>query len=123
MIELTIIGNLGKDAELKTINKNNYSSFSVAITEKRNGQDITTWVSCMKLDKDGNLTKYLNKGKKVFLRGRPSVGAYTNQRGEMKADITLWANDLEFLGGGQREERQGYSEPKPEQGSEDDLPF
>lgn len=122
MIELQIIGNLGKDAEMKTISGNNYASFSVAITEKRNGQDVTTWVSCMKMDKDGNLTKYLKKGKKVLLRGRPSVGAYTNQRGEMKADITLWANDLVFLGGGQREEQKWRGEQQERQ-SEDDLPF
>lgn len=65
MIELQAIGNIGKDAEQKTIGGKSYASFSIGVTEKTSdGKDKTTWLRVMKYDSEGKLTAYLTKGKR-----------------------------------------------------------
>ena len=72
MIELQAIGNIGKDADQKTIGGKAYASFSICVTEKiSDGKDKTTWLRVMKYDSEGKLTAYLTKGKKVWVRGNP----------------------------------------------------
>lgn len=72
MIELQAIGNIGKDADQKTIGGKAYASFSIGVTEKTSdGKDRTTWLQVMKYDSEGKLTAYLTKGKKVWVRGNP----------------------------------------------------
>lgn len=60
MIELQAIGNIGKDADQKTIGGKAYASFSICVTEKiSDGKDKTTWLRVMKYDSEGKLTAYL----------------------------------------------------------------
>src|SRR6478736_4051626 len=46
MISATIIGNLGRDAETKTVGGTTVTSFSVASSTKVKGEDATNWVTC-----------------------------------------------------------------------------
>jgi single-strand DNA-binding protein len=51
MIKLQVIGNLGKDCIVNTVNGKNVINFTVAHTEKYrdsqgNNQERTTWVDC-----------------------------------------------------------------------------
>lgn len=129
MIELQAIGNIGKDAEQKTIGGHSYASFSIGVTEKNsNGEVKTTWLRVMKYDKEGKLTAYLTKGKKVFVRGNPHFSAYISKSGEAIADTTIWADKLEFCSSGEKQnqqtERQSGADNSPAQADdEDDLPF
>lgn len=77
-----IIGNLGRDAEVKT-NKSgkNFLVFNVAHTEKHGETEETTWISCMYYNE--KMATYLTKGKKVYISGTMSVGVYNG-----KPDIT-----------------------------------
>lgn len=98
MIELQAIGNIGKDAEQKTIGGKSYASFSIGVTEKTSdGKARTTWLWVMKYDSEGKLTAYLTKGKKVWVRGNPYFSAYVSKNtGEAIPDITIWADKLVF---------------------------
>lgn len=128
MLEIQVIGNIGKDAEQKTIGGKSYASFSIAVTKKVEEKDTTTWLRVMKLDSEGKLTAYLTKGKKVFVRGNPHFSAYISKNtGEAIADTTIWANTLEFCSSaekqdGQQAERQYGIDNFPSQAN-DDLPF
>jgi single-stranded DNA-binding protein len=46
MISATVVGNLGRDAELKTVGNGSVLSFALASTAKVKGEKTTTWVSC-----------------------------------------------------------------------------
>lgn len=97
MIQMQAIGNLGKDAEQKTIGGYSYASFSLAVTERIKGEDKTTWIRVMKIDNEGKLTAYLTKGTKVWVSGKPYFSAYVhNNTNEALADVTIWADKLEF---------------------------
>ena len=102
MLKGNVIGNLGRDAELKMIAGTQYAVFSVAHSEKRtdvNGQpqELTTWVRCLKRDVNAKLAPYLVKGKKVYCDGRLSLSSYVTQQGETKYDLSIWVDSLEFM--------------------------
>ena len=94
MLQIEIIGNIGNDAEVKNINGKDFVSFSVAHSEKVNGTEHTTWVSALMNGNGGNLLQYLKKGAKVFVRGRGSVKAYTDQSGQAKAATNVYVSEI-----------------------------
>lgn len=89
MLQLEIIGNLGNDAEIKEFNGKKYVSMNVAHSEKKrdaNGSvlETTTWVSVLWYGDGGNLTQYLKRGCKVFVRGRLSLKSIKTSTGTTK---------------------------------------
>lgn len=67
-----MIGRIGQELELKITQSNKkVIEFSMADTEKRNGEDITTWVSCVAWEnKAETLSKYVKKGDMLFIEGK-----------------------------------------------------
>lgn len=107
MNKLIITGNLGQQAELRTLESGSQAiSFSVAVSEKytnRAGETVeeTTWVSCTKWIQPGkpaNILPYLKKGTKVMVMGKASVRAYVTGAGVSMASLELRVDDLELLG-------------------------
>lgn len=128
MLKLTIIGNLGKDAETKTFNGATYAVFSVAHTEKSGDNATTTWISCTKrIGEDSRLVDYLKKGTKVYADGNFSIKEYTSD-GVKKTSINLWVSSIELLSKSEnklvRQEYPAKQEPvEKEIPEDDDLPF
>lgn len=89
MKQLTIIGNIGADAQLKTMTDGTqFSTFNVAVTS---GQ-TTEWMGVLMRFRP-KLHTYLVKGQMVYVSGFPSFGIYNN-----KVDITINADHLELCG-------------------------
>jgi single-strand DNA-binding protein len=104
MKKTVIIGNLGQDAQVKTTQQGQaFSSFTVAVTEKRNGQETTTWFSCSGWGErfTGNLVQYLKKGTKVYLEGNYSPAIYQRNDGTNDISHNFMVNHIELLGGQQ----------------------
>jgi single-stranded DNA-binding protein len=137
MILATIIGNLGRDAEVKPINDEQYLSFSVASTEKRNSEEATTWVSVLYPYQE-SLLPYLKKGQQVFVQGRLKAGIYQSQN-TFGIDLSVFAQTLQLCGSKKEESApapaavptasaEGQSTPPPEDENgnpkePNDLPF
>ena len=94
MIQITITGNLGADAERKQINDRTYIAFRMAVKGRK---DTTTWVSVLYRDSD-KLLQYLKKGQSVLIIGEPSFNLYTNKEQRTALDISVFANTLELTG-------------------------
>lgn len=100
MKNLNFIGNLGGDAELKTLQEGVVLNFNVAIYEgkKKDGTARpATWISCQYFFTDESKTtvkKYLVKGAKVFVSGRPRVNAYLNKSNEPQAELVCVVESL-----------------------------
>jgi single-strand DNA-binding protein len=108
MNRYSFIGNLGRDAEMRTLDSGSTAiSFTVAVTEKYtdrsgNKQETTTWVSCTlwRTDKQSTaIANYLKKGQKVLVEGKPSVRAYDKQDGTSAASLDVKVDNIELLGG------------------------
>lgn len=72
MLAVTVIGNIGNDAEIKEFNGQKFIAFNVASTERYkdrqgNQHSRTTWVSCLKPGESSVVT-YLKKGTQVYVR-------------------------------------------------------
>ncbi|MGC4038823.1 MAG: single-stranded DNA-binding protein [Chitinophagaceae bacterium] len=86
MIKMQVIGNLGKDCVVNTVNGKNVINFTIAHTEKYrdsqgNNQEKTTWVDCAYWTDRTAISPYLTKGKQVFVEGQPEVRSFTRQDG------------------------------------------
>lgn len=78
MLQLSVIGNLGADAERKNKNGSEFVTFRVAHSEVRNDVEVTNWISCVLPGDGGNLFNYLKRGVKVFVSGALKLRTYTS---------------------------------------------
>ena len=124
MIKIMMIGCVGNDAELKEIKERQYVCFDLAHSEKIRGEKKTTWIRVRKLDPDGQLCQWIKKGKPMYVEGRPVAGAYINKDGNPTADLTIWADRIEFIAGAgdfqptavvQQPSVQVQAQPQPQQ--------
>lgn len=104
MIKMQIIGNLGKDCVVNTVNGKSVINFTVAHTEKYkdsqgNNQEKTTWVDCAYWTDRTAVSPYLTKGKQVFVEGTPEVRTFTRQDGTAGASLSLRVREVQLLGG------------------------
>ena len=104
MIKMQIIGHLGKDCVVNTVNGKNVINFTVAHTEKYrdsqgNNQEKTIWVDCAYWTDRTAVSPYLTKGKQVFVEGTPEVRTFTRQDGTAGASLSLRVRDIQLLGG------------------------
>lgn len=107
MLQLSIIGRVGRDAVVRHVNGKNVVNFPIAHNEKyRDQQGIqherTTWIDCsLWRDNEARVAQYLTKGQQVYVEGSPSTEAYASKEtGELRASLKLSVRRLELLGGG-----------------------
>lgn len=107
MFRLTIIGNVGNDAEYQfSANGSPYMKFNVAVnTSSRNSSggydDKTDWISVVvfgkqaeSLDNSGRIVR----GARVLVDGRCSTSAYISKKdGSAAAGLSIAANEVEVL--------------------------
>jgi single-strand DNA-binding protein len=145
-----LIGNLGRDPELKrTPGGQSVATFTLATTEKRtdkNGQkqERTEWHNIVAWGRLAELAgQYLKKGRTIFLEGRISNRSWDDKDGNKKYRSEIVASSIQFLSSpGQQSENRSPEHAQPAQtsstddfdipdtvsensagGSADDLPF
>lgn len=98
---ITILGNLGKDPAVSYTQAGMaVCKFSVATSEKRKGEEKTTWFDVVVFDKLGELCgQHLAKGRTVLVQGRISVEDWTDKDGAKRRSWSLLANTVQFVGG------------------------
>src|SRR5437868_3232564 len=104
MIKMQIIGNLGKDCVVNTVNGKNVINFTVAHTEKYkdsqgNQQEKTTWVDCAYWVDRTAVAQYLTKGKQVFVEGQPEARSFQRNDGTPGSSLSLRVREVQLLGG------------------------
>lgn len=99
MLQLQIIGNLTRDAEIKTSEKTNNSFLTFTVAVNRGKDKPATFIRCMQRSSSytDNVKPYMLKGKKVFVQGSIDVGIYTNNDRQVVADITCFVDSLQLL--------------------------
>lgn len=139
--KVILIGNLGKDPELRyTQNGKAVASFSLATTDRfssRDGdrQEKTEWHRIVTWEKTAeNCARFLSKGRSCFVEGRLQTREWEDKEGVKRRTTEVVAQTVQFLGGprgdaGPAEAPAGptSSEPPAAQASgdppPDDIPF
>jgi single-strand DNA-binding protein len=107
-----LIGNLGKDAELRTTSGGmQVATLRLATTDRRKdnaGQwtDHTEWHNVVAFDKLANLMeRFGKKGKPLYVEGRIQTREYTDKDGNKRWSTEIIAGEIRLLGG--REDSAG----------------
>ena len=128
--KVLLIGNLGKDPELRyTPDGLAILKFSMATTERftnksGNKSEKAVWHNIVAFDKMGQtLANYLNKGKQVFVEGRINNRSYDDSDGNKKYITEIIANNIVLLGSKgdnsqSGQEGTGHGERLPQQHQE-----
>lgn len=121
MINATVAGNLGRDAETRQAGQATVTSFGVAVEQRKRGEKYTQWVNCSIWGTRGEkVAQYLTKGTRIA-----AAGELTTREYDGKTYLELNVSDFTLMGGGQDRQQQSRSqEPhqsEPDMG--DDLPF
>ena len=116
MIKLQVIGHLGKDCLLNTVNGKNVINFTVAHSERFKDatgaqKERTIWVDCAYWTEKTGIAPYLKKGTLVYVEGAPDVRVYQTQDGRNGASITLRVMQVQLLGG-KPEQTEGNHQPQ-----------
>lgn len=139
--KVILIGNLGKDPELKTTpNGTAVAHFSIATTESWKNQQgekqtRTEWHNIEVWGKQAEVAqKYLAKGKQIMVEGKIQYQEYTDKEGVKKVFTKIRADNFVMLGtlgeGGKsasqksasRDDDRGDDAP-PACGDYDDIPY
>lgn len=136
--KVILIGNLGRDPELKmTQSGTALCKFSIATTEtwknaQGEKQSKTEWHNITVWGKQAEVAeKYLTKGKQVLIEGKIEYGKYTDDKGVERNTVTIRCENFVMLGsmgdgGGRREESEPSTPPASSGksgGYDDDIPF
>ena len=134
--KVLLIGNIGRDAELKySANGIPVSSFPLAVNKvykNQNGekQEKTTWVRIILFGKTAeSLHKYLLKGKQVYVEGELNLEKYTDKDGIERYSTKAIGRLIQFLGTKKDGSEPDINEPvetntePPADVQEDDVPF
>ena len=134
--KVTLIGNLGKDPELRyTSSGVAVSTFSMATSEswkdpEGNTQERTQWHNIVAWRKLAEIVgEYLKKGSKIYLEGRLQYRNYDDKNGVKRYVTEIVMDEMVMLdsrgGGGASAQQDAGTVPLPEDsgGKVDDLPF
>ena len=129
MKNITIAGGITRDAELRTAGSDKVLGFSVAVSEGFGDKKRTLYFDCNLWGKRGEtLASMLTKGSKVSVSGDLSTREHNG-----KTYLTIRANEVTLMGGGQRNDdagqgygggqSSGYGAGGSALGDGDDIPF
>lgn len=151
--KVILVGNLGRDPEVRyTPDNNAITNISVATTDrykdKHSGEqkEITEWHRVVFFNRLAEIAgEYLKKGSQVYIEGRLRTRKWTDQSGVEKYTTEIIADQMQMLGsrnssGGGVAYDDGYGAPaapsapaarpasarpaaKPMDDLEDDIPF
>lgn len=127
MERIEIIGNLVRDPEVRPAGDRYVCGFDVAVNRRIGEREETKYYSISVWGKLGEqCAKYLAKGRKVFVNGRPDARGWVNNAGTACAGISITANDVVFLSGA-RTEQTAPAKPADANGftevDDDELPY
>lgn len=137
--KITLVGNLGRDPELRyTGNGTPVASFSMATNERRKDkdgspEDVTTWFRVTLWGKQAELaSQHLVKGRQVYIDGRLRLETYVDRDGKERTSLEVTGDTMQFIGGptGEKAAAAGAGASAPaaaasagEKLPDEDIPF
>lgn len=110
---ITILGNLGRDPEVKvSAQGGKFARLSVAINKQVKTEEglkpETVWYEVVCFGKTAEaLEKFAQKGSKVLVTGKPEPQTYTDKNGNLRHKIQVIATDVVVASGKKDQGQQG----------------
>lgn len=118
MQKISLIGNIGNDAVVKSSSNSQFVTFNVAVTTKRkNGEQTienTNWYDCS-FD-NIKLAEHLKKGTKVYIEGGFKVDLYHSEKvNKWLSKVNVFVNSIELLSAKKEDSGTVQAQPQAEQ--------
>ena len=101
MNNVTLIGNLGQDPEMKYFESGSkVTKFSLALNSynKKEEKEVTDWVNCEAWGKTAELIgEYCKKGHKIAIEGSLKTQSWEDDKGNKRSRTFVLVNRIEFL--------------------------
>ena len=132
---VVISGRLTHKPELKEVSSSmNVCQFSLAVDRDKidsKGNREVDFIECVCFNKQAeNLTKYLDKGSFIEVKGRIQVDRYINKEGKNVSRTLIYSDTIKFIGKPQTsgseaksDEKDPYQEMGNRVSEESELPF
>ena len=116
--KVILIGNLGKDPELKYGQASGKAvcRFSLATTERWSGEERTEWHNLVLFDRTAEVAnEYLRKGSQIYVEGRIQTRKWQGQDGQDRYTTEIVVSNMTMLGsgGGRRDSNEEYASAPP----------
>lgn len=112
--KIILLGNCGKDAEVRMVGENKVATFSLATTEKykdsKTGEwkENTEWHNIVCWRNTAELAeKYIKKGTQLFIEGKLRIRSW-DKDGEKRYVTEIVADSIQLLG-----KKEGSDSPTP----------
>jgi single-strand DNA-binding protein len=114
-----IVGNVGKDPEIRNAKDSIVASFSVATSEKYKGEERTEWHRMVAFGKVAEIVEqYVTKGTQVYIEGKIQTRKWEDNDGIERYTTEIVVNSLQLLGRRDSNERsEGRGQAQPSQNS------
>lgn len=128
MQKTLLIGNLGKDPELREVQGKPVCAFSMATTERwkdqqGNRQERTEWHRIVAwYELATTCARYLKKGSRIYIEGKNRTRKWTDQGGVERYVTEIVARKMEMLDTANSATSDG-NQGNPPQSFSDDVPF
>jgi single-strand DNA-binding protein len=105
MLRVTVLGNLGSDAELRFSAKGTpIAGFSVAVNQVRTGvngqrEESTEWFRINVTGRQAEFAAHLQKGQRVLAIGRLQISHFERKGGSQGTGFDVWADDVQNVSG------------------------
>src|SRR5713226_6304062 len=105
MLRVTVLGNLGSDAELRYSTKGAPSAgFRVAVNQVRTGptgkrEESTEWFRINVAGRQAEYAAHLQKGQRVLAIGRLQISHFQRKDGEQGTGFDVWADEIQNVTG------------------------
>lgn len=125
MNNVSLIGRLTKDPELKTTQSDlPVCRFTVAV-DRTYSKDQTDFINCIAWRKTAEfISSYFSKGQRIALTGSIQTGSYTDKDGKTVYTTDINVNNVEFCESKKKSGSDSNNRVEPEEMPfDDDLPF
>ena len=105
MLRVTVLGNLGSDAELRYSTKGApIAGFRVAVNQVRTGangqrEESTEWFRINVTGRQAEYAAHLQKGQRVLAIGRLQISHFQRKDGTQGTGFDVWADEVQNVSG------------------------
>ena len=105
MLRVTVLGNLGSDAELRYSTKGApIAGFRVAVNQVRTGangerEESTEWFRINVTGRQADYAAHLQKGQRVLAIGRLQISHFQRRDGTQGTGFDVWADEVQNVSG------------------------
>lgn len=113
-----IIGNLGRDPEMRYLpNGNPVTNVAIATSQKgKDGTEHTQWHRCVAYEKLAEIIgQYAKKGQPIYVEGSIRYGKFTNKDGVEQHTTDIIINQVQLLGSRQDGDQRQPQHPAQRQ--------